>query len=262
MNRLVHLVTDRGAGDPGCDVLATRLVRGLPGAVVHITSVAPCDTLAAGFCVGQLALATDRPPRLVAHDVAAASGDPDPWPPGADERFCLGRSVTGALVVGANVGWAWSFAVDELCGLCAVDVPAAGRRSAPDRVASAIAHVSAGHPHAVGESVPRSQVPRLPGIAIAHVDARGNLKTTITALPAAAGTRVRVRVGDVSASAIVSDGSVAVAAGDLVLLPASSDWPAADGRTPGYLELLVRGGSAAERFASPRSGTPIVVSSS
>jgi hypothetical protein len=258
---LVHLVTDRGAGDPARAELAARVVMGLPGAVVHITSVPLCDTLAAGFCVGQLVLADAPPPRIVAHDVAASPDDPGPWPAGSQERLCMGRSVTGTLVVGANIGWSWSFAVEELSGLCALDIPSAGRHPDRDRLPTAIAHARAGHPHAVEDAVPRSHVPRLPADAIALVDVRGNLKTTITALPAAAGMRVLVRIGDVAAEATVSDGSVVVRDGELALAPASSDWAAAEGRPGGYLELQLPGGSAAERFEMPRPGTPIEVTS-
>jgi hypothetical protein len=258
---LVHLVTDRDAGDPARAELVARVLMGLPGAVVHVTSVPPRDTLATGFCVGQLVLCEPRPPRIVAHDVAAGPGDPGPWPSGARERLCIGRSVTGTLVVGPNVGWSWSFAVDELRGLCALDVSTRGRHPDRERLPTAIAHARAGHPHAVRDPLLRSQVPRLPGDAVAFVDGRGNLKTTIPALPEAAGERVRVRIGDVAADATVTDGSVAVGDGELALAPASSEWPAADDRPAGYLELHMPGGSAAERFDMPRPGTPIELTS-
>jgi hypothetical protein len=105
-------------------------------------------------------------------------------------------------------------------------------------------------------------VPRLPADTIAFVDVRGNVKTTITALPAAAGTRVLVRIGDVAQEATVSDGSVGVADGELALAPAPSDWAGADDRPGGYLELRLPGASAADRFDMPVPGTPIEVTSS
>jgi hypothetical protein len=259
--RLVHLVTDRGAADPTRDELVMRVGRGLPGAVIHVTSVPPCDTLGAGFCVGQLVLCEPPPPRIVAHDVAGEPGAPGPWPPGTEGRLCVGRSVTGTLVVGANIGWTWSFAVEELCGLCALDVSTGGRDPDDDRLPAAIAHASKGHPHAISNAVSRAHVPCLPAYAIAFVDVWGSLKTTMTALPAAAGTRVLVRIGDVAAEAVISDGKVRVRDGELALAPASSDCTPGDGRATGYLELHVRGGSAADRFDAPRSGTPIEVTS-
>jgi hypothetical protein len=267
MSRLVHLIADYGAGDPALAEVVGRLSRALPDAVIEITPVPPGDTLSAGFCVAQLALAGGSPSRLVVHDVGAgddASPEPGPWPAGAGLRFCIGRSRTGTLVVGTNMGWSWSFAARELRGLCCLDVPAGGRRHRPaERLPAAVAHASAHHPHAAAAVVPRSDVPPVPEHAIAHVDVHGTLKTTITRLPAAAGTRIVVRIGDVSDTAIVSDGTVAVADGELALAPASSEWAVEDG-DPGdggerYLELFLRGGSAARRFAAPPTGTSISV---
>jgi hypothetical protein len=264
MRRLVHLVADYGAGDPALAEVVGRLAVAVPDGVIEITPVPPGDTLSAGFCVAQLALAGGSPWWLVAHDVGAREGafsDPGPWPPGAGLRFCIGRSRTGTLVVGANTGWSWSFTAPELRGLCCMDVPAGGPslRHA-ERLPAAVAHAIAHHPHAVADVLPRSEVPAVPDHAVAHVDVHGTLKTTITRLPAASGTRIVVRIGDVSDTAIVSDGTVAVRDGELALAPASSEWAGEDDEGgPGYLELFLRGGSAARRFAAPATGTSISV---
>ena len=248
---LVHLVTDRAARDPARAELAARVGLGLPGATVDITSVPPCDTLAAGFCVGQLVLCEPPPPRIVVHDVAARPGDPGPWPSGTQSRLCVGRSATGTLVVGANIGWTWSFAVVGLRGLCALDVPARGEPRPDDCLPAAIVHAGAAHPHAVREALSRSHVPRLPADVVAFVDDRGDVKTTISALPAAAGARVLVRIGDIAADAVISDGNVAPGDGELALARAPS----------GHLELLVRDGRAADRFDTPASGAPVEITS-
>ncbi|MEA2250404.1 MAG: hypothetical protein QOG70_646 [Solirubrobacteraceae bacterium] len=270
MSRLVHLIADYGAGDPALAEVVGRLSLALPDAVIEITPVPPGDTLSAGFCAAQLAHAGGSPWHLVAHDVGArddAPSEPGPWPPGAGLRFCVGRSRTGTLVVGANTGWSWSFVARDLWGLCCMDVPAGGasRRHA-ERLPAAVAHAMAHHPHAVADVVARADVPPVPKHAIAHVDVHGTLKTTITRLPAASGTRIVVRIGDVSETAIVSDGTVAVPDGELALAPASSEWAGDDDErgTSGegrerYLELFLRGGSAAHRFAAPPTGSSISV---
>jgi hypothetical protein len=92
---------------------------------------------------------------------------------------------------------------------------------------------------------------------VAYVDGQGNLKTTIAGLPAPPGSRVLVRIGEVSAPAIVADANGAVARGELVLAPISPGWRARSGAQRPHVELAVRGGSAAQRFGEPRPGAPI-----
>jgi hypothetical protein len=103
-------------------------------------------------------------------------------------------------------------------------------------------------------------VSHVPPAVVAYTDGYGNLKTTLDERPAANGERVLVRVGEASATAIVSDGTFSVAEGELALAPGSSGWPRRDGGQRRFLELFLRGGSAAARLGHPASGTPVVVS--
>jgi hypothetical protein len=162
MSLVVHLVTDRGAGDPACSELKQRVAVAFPRAIVRTTFVAPRDTVAAAYRVAQLASISDGGDRLVAHDVAVGPGQPGPWPEGVDERLFVGRSIAGALVVGPNVGWTWSCVAADLLGLYVLDVPVPKRRDSRDRLGIAIVHARRRHPHAIAGKVPRAQVPALP----------------------------------------------------------------------------------------------------
>lgn len=244
MSRLVQLVADYGAGDLAYAELIQRLALALPDAVVHLTRVAPGDTVAAGFCVAQLAFNAGPPERVVAHDVGSA---------GADDRLCASRTHDGVWIVGANAGWSWSFAIDELPGLCHIDVSVGG-----SGLPIGIAHVTRRHPHALCDLVPRNSIPPVPERAVAYVDAAGNVKTTIPEAPGPAGTRVHVRIGRVSARAIVTAGQT-VPDGELALA-AVPGWLSRRGGRRCFLELIVGGGSAAERFAGPEPGTSVRVS--
>ena len=256
--RLIHLVADYGAGDLAFAEVVQRLALALPDTVVHPVVVAPYDTLAAGFCVAQLLLNDGPSDRIVVHDVTA--GGDEAGPGGEGPRFCVGRTRAGVLAVGPNAGWSWSFAVDELRGLCYLDVPADGSHfRSRDRLPVAIAHVVAGHPHAICGTVPSARVPPVPEGVIAYVDGYGDLETTLSRPPAASGDRVVVSIGGVSATAIVADSPVAVAEGELALAPGSSGWPTGDGAHRRFLELSLRGGSAARRFADPATGTPVAL---
>jgi hypothetical protein len=237
MSRLVQLVADYGPGDLAYSELVQRLALTVPDAVVHHTRVASGDTVAAGFCVAQLALTVGPPDRVVAHDVGARSG----------ERLCGGRTRDGAWIVGQNAGWSWSFVIDELPSLCHLDVS--------DGLVLAITHVTRRHPHAITDPVPRDAVPPVPDRTVAYVDAAGNVMTTIAEAPVAAGVRIQVRIGQVSARAVVR-ASRAVPDGELALATAAS-WPRRRGGNRSFVELVLGGGSAAERFALPAPGAPV-----
>lgn len=260
MTRLVHLVADYGPGDLAFAEVMQRLAIALPGATVQCTPVAAFDTLAAGFAVAQLALTDGPDGRVVVHNVAPRRDDGGPRAANEGERFCVGRTAGGVMIVGPNSGWSWSFCVAELRMLCYLAVPTAGSQfRSRDFLPPTIAHLVAGHQHTICGAVPRDRVSPVPESAVAYVDGYGNLKTTITEAPAPPGERVLVRVGGVAATAVVGDGTFAVAEGELTLAPGSSGWRRRDGVEARFYELFLRGGSAAQRFASPATGTRVEV---
>jgi hypothetical protein len=128
-----------------------------------------------------------------------------------------------------------------------------GRRRSAELLAAAVVRVARRQPHGLCGAVPRQDIPPLPDAVVAFADCAGNLETTIphAAVPPAGG-RLRVRIGDVAATARVTDGSAPVADGELALAPSS-----ASGGRRRFAELSLPGGSAASLFGSPRGGEPI-----
>jgi hypothetical protein len=253
VSRLVQLVADYGPGELAYAELLQLLALTVPDAVVHVTTVAPSDTVAAGFCVAQLALTEGPPNRVVVHDVGS--------PEAGGGLLCAGRTRDGVWIVGRNSGCSWSFVIDELPSLCHLDVTTGGSRlCAPQALAAAITHLIRGHPHAIRDVMPRSSIPAAPSRAVAYIDAAGDIKTTLTEPPGAVGARVQVRIGRVSGAAIITDGNANVPRGELGLATGSSGWPTRSGGRRRFVELFVGGGSAAERFARPPGGTAIALS--
>jgi hypothetical protein len=256
----VHLVADYGHGDLAFAEVSQRVALALPNVWVHATPVAPFDTLAAGFCVAQLALTEGPADRLVIHNVAPRRDESGPRPANEGERFCAGRTPGGVLVVGPNSGFSFSFCASELEGLRYLVAPASGSQfRSRDVLPRALPALLAGDRDVIGEEVPREDVPEPPVSVIAYVDGYGNLKTTVADAPTETGARVLVRIGGVSATAIVSDGSFAVAEGELALAPGSSGWHSRSGHRRTFYELFLRGGSAFHRFANPPAGMPVQI---
>ena len=258
---LVHVVADYGpAGDLAFAEVAQRLLAALPGASIVATPVGPFDTLAAGFVVAQLALTEGPAERVVFHNVAPRRDETNARHANEGERFTAAQAPNGTLVVGPNSGHSLAFLHDQ-APLFYLDVPAAGSQfRSRDFLPAAVGRLVAGDRSSVGERVPAELVPSVPRAVVAYTDGYGNLKTTLDEPVAANGERVLVRVGEASATAIVSDGSFSVAEGELALAPGSSGWPLRDGGRRRFLELFLRGGSASARLGHPASGAPIVVS--
>lgn len=257
---LVHVVADYGgAGDLAFAEVAQRMGAVLPGATVVAVPVGPFDTLAAGFVVAQLALNEGPAQRVVFHNVAPRRDESDPRRANEGERFTLGEAPNGALVVGPNSGHSLSFLASQ-ASLFYLDVPAAGSQfRSRDFLPAAVGQLVGGDRSALGEPVADDLVPDVPVDVVAYADGYGNLKTTLDEPPAPSGDRVLVRVGDAFTTAIVSDGSFAVPEGELALAPGSSGWPLRDGGDRRFLELFLRGGSAAARFGHPTPGASVTV---
>lgn len=258
---LVHVVADYGpAGDLAFAEVTQALTSHLPAARVVAVPVGPFDTIGAGFCVAQLALTDGPSDRVVFHNVAPRSDDIQPRPGNEGERLVAGRAPGGALVVGADAGHCFSFVRDELGGLFEVEVPAGGSQfRSRDLFPEAIARLVTAEDPPLGDALAAETVPPPPERAVVYTDGYGNLKTSWDEAPVASGTRVRVTIGGTSATAVASDGTFEVPAGELSFAPGSAGWPLRGGGTRVFYELLLRGGSAAERLGQPATGTPVEI---
>lgn len=161
-------------------------------------------------------------------------------------------------VVGVAAGSSFSFVAEEVDELHEVAVPSTGSQfRSRDAFPALLPGLLAGDRSLIARALVPSSLPPVPERVVAYVDGYGNLKTTWHEVPMEAGTRVRVRVGDVEADAVVHDGTFAVAAGELSFAPGSSGWTTRSGDHRRWYELLARGGSAAELFGRPAPGAPV-----
>lgn len=258
---LLHVIADFGRGDLAFAEVSQRLKRVLPEAELVCTPVPPFATLAAGFAAAQLALNPGPEGMVVFHNVAPRRDDDAPRADNAGERLACAEMPGGVQVIGVHAGHAFSFLREAGARMRYVTVDAAGSQfRSRDLFPQALAAVVQRRPGALAEEVPQGAVPPVPEGRIAYVDGFGNLKTTLRAPGAwTPGASVRVRVGGEEREVVVSGGSFSVPSGTLTLAPGSSGWPLSGGGSVRWMELFLRGGSAAERFGSPAVGSPVTV---
>ncbi|WP_250037100.1 SAM hydrolase/SAM-dependent halogenase family protein [Paractinoplanes maris] len=244
---LITVVADYGVGDLAFAEVRQRFAKLLPQADVTAVPVPAFDTVSAGFCVAQLALTDGPADRIVFANVAPRADEDDPRPDNAGERLAAVRLDSGVLVVGVASDASLSFLGAKVRAVTVAD--AGSQFRSRDVFPAAVAALTHGE-DLFGEEL---ALPAPPHHAVVYTDGYGNLKTSWHEPPAEPGTTLRVRVGDRTAEVVVSDGVFTVPAGAMSFAPGSSGWG-----EPFY-ELLLRGGSAADTFGRPRSGTPVEI---
>jgi hypothetical protein len=257
---LVHVIADYGHNDLAFAEVIQRLKTHLPDAEPVLTPVPPFATLAAGFCVAQLGLNEAPAGTLIYHNVAPREDDAEARSGNAGERLAYARLPTGVRVIGVNAGWTFSFVRDAAEELRWAAVPAEGSQfRSRDLFPQAAGAIALGRPEALADRIAAGDVADVPEARVAYVDGYGNIKTTIRSAPTGA-RRVRVRIGEVTREAVVSDGSFAVQPRQLAFAPGSSGWPSTRGAAVRWMELFLRGGNAWESFGHPRIGAHIEIS--
>ena len=259
---LIHIIADYGQGDLAFAEVVQRITLYLPDVEPVLTPVPPFSTLAAGFCVAQLGLNEAPAGTLIYHNVAPREDSEEARAENAGERLAYARLPNGVRVIGVNAGYAFSFIRDAAVQLSWAAVPAEGSQfRSRDLFPQAAAAIALGEPDALGEAIDPTAIPDIPTDQIAYIDGYGNLKTTIRHGTHAAheGNQVCVRIGQIEREASSSDGSFAVAPGQLAFAPGSSGWVDSEGNETRWMELFLRGGNAWEAFGKPTVGTPIQI---
>lgn len=248
---LLHLVADFGTGDLAFAEVAQRLASHLPDARVWPIAVPPFATLTAGFCVAQLALGDGPDARAVFQNVAPRRDDDAARRNNAGERLVHAALPNGVQVVGVHAGYAFSYLADAGAELRFVEVESAGSQfRSRDLFPAALARALNGE--GLGEPVPADAVPSLPENRLAYVDGFGNLKTTIDVADAPEpGAELTITIGGVTRRAVRAGGGFDVPQGALAFAPGSSGWSCRGGRTRRWMEVFLRGGSAAAAFGGP-----------
>ncbi len=262
MSYLVHLICDYGPGDMAWAEVTSAFMQCLPStARLHLTSVRPFDTIATGFILAQLAAADEslRPKNmLVFANTAPRKDNVKARVNNEGEGLLFVTLKNGVQSVVVNSGFSLSFLKDQIQELWSTHVEDGGSQfRSRDFFPSVVGKAVLGDYGFINHRLdPLEVIPNPPAHAIGYIDSFGNIKTTIRGNdPKIAalkpGDRVKLRIGSYVRTATVASGSFSVMEGDLALSQGSS------GHDSRYWEIFQRGGSAANDFGHPSTGSSI-----
>ncbi len=251
--QFIHLIADYGLGDPAFGEVIQRLTALLPSATVFPTSVPAFDTLATGFWIYQYALGDHPKGMFIYSNTAPRKDKKQARKDNEGEGFLYAKLENGIEIMAVNSGYCFSFIKPYIKELKTVNVANKGsqfrsRDFYPKGVAN---HVNG--KMVLGTNINPNRIPAIPEYQIVWIDGYGNIKTTIRASTTKLepGTKIKIQINKVTRTALVVGGIFSVAEGELSFSPGSS------GHEDRFMELILRGGSAAQLFDKPKIGTPI-----
>lgn len=264
MAPFIHLICDYAPGDLAWSEVYAAMVAQMPDSVrMHMTAVHSFDTIATGFAVAQLGLASSKlcpAQTIIFANCAPRKDNRKARANNEGEGLLYGVLSTGIPVVAVNSGYSLSFVKHSLKELWQVKVEEEGSQfRSRDFFPSILAQLVRGDLTFRGKALPVHEVVRdYPEEVVAYIDSFGNLKTSIATgdkciADLQEGDRLRVHIGTVVRTATVSTGSFNVMEGDLAFAPGSS------GHNKRYWEFFQRGGSAWADFGKPNVGSNIVI---
>jgi hypothetical protein len=254
MNPFVHLIADYGKSDPAFSEVVHRLQSENRAIDVQTTAVRPFSTVATGFWIEQLGMHNPAFEGLTIYsNTAPRAEDSAPRQANEGEGLCYLELDTGVPVLAIDGGYNLSFVADHIEEFRAVDAPKEGSQfRSRDYFPARVAEIVVGDLDSLGESLSIDTIPEKPEAAVCHVDGYGNLKTSIRESEFDPDEeRLTVEIDSRTRTALYREAVFEVGEGNLVVAPGS-----AGGEDP-YLEIVQRGGSAAQLFDEPRPGATI-----
>lgn len=252
----IQLVADYGDADPAFSEVVQRLKHEDRNATVNTTAVTPFSTVATGFWIEQLALHNPAFEGLTIYsNTAPRAEETEPRESNEGERLRYLELENGVPIVAADGGYNLSFVKDRIRRFHAIDAPKEGSQfRSRDYFPARVAEIANGDLSSLGEERSIQDIPSKPETVVCHLDGYGNVKTSIRASEFdPSGEEVTVEIGSSSRDAVVRNAVFDATEGSLVMAPGSSG-----GEDP-YVELVQRGGSAAELFDQPSPGDSITL---
>jgi hypothetical protein len=259
----VHIIADYGqATDMAFAEVRQALRYELRDRIAHIetSSVPAFDTVATGFKLGQLAINDRIGERQFFYVNTAPRRDSTKARENNEgEGLVYAKMKNGVQVVAVNSGHSLSFIKDHAQMIRTINCSAEGSQfRSRDVFPQAFGLIAHGDYSQLGPDV-GATIPAMPENVICYTDGYGNIKTSIDAanIKSLAGKTIKVSINNQTHEARVSDGIFQSVEGDLVVSAGSSGWVRPDGTRLQFVEISLRGASAASKFGFPKGGSKV-----
>lgn len=252
----MHLIADYGVNDPAFGEVIQKLTLLKPDIQVYPTSIPAFGTLATGFWTYQYALVNPLPGMMIYTNTAPRKDNKDSREKNEGEKLMYAKLTNGVHVVGVNAGYCFSYIKPHIEAFHIIQVANKGSQfRSRDFYPEAVIGIATGKGEYIGEKVDVASIPDVPTNHIGWIDGYGNIKTTVrqSQVSFQPGQQVQVLLNGIKRTAYFSDGIFSVREGELAFAPGSS------GGEDRFMELILRGLSAAKEFGKPDLETSFTV---
>lgn len=254
MSSFIHLIADYGKSDPAFSEVVHRLTYEDRAIDVQLTEVQPFSTVATGFWIEQLSCHNPAFDELLVYsNTAPRTEDTTPDRAATGGRLCYLRLANGVPIVAVDAGYNLSFVRDSVEEFFVIETAESGGQfRSRDIFPEHVAEIANGNLDSLGAERSPGAIPAPPEQTLCHVDGYGNIKTSIRASAFdMARETVALTIGSEQREVAVEAAAADVPENSIALVPGS-----AGGSDP-YLEVFLRGGSAAMEFGHPNPGDDI-----
>lgn len=218
------------------------------------------DTVATGFMLAQTAINSrlgDKHKFYV--NTAPRKDDLTPRVKNSGEGLVYAKLYNGVEIVAVNSGYSLSFVKEATDEVRIINCSRDGSQfRSRDVFPPAFGKIFEGDYSHLGDNI-IDHIPDIPEDSVCYTDGYGNMKCSLSTdfVDGMKGQDVIVDVNGYQGVASIADGIFGVSDGQFCISVGSSGWELPNGSKRQFVEIVKRGGSAAESFARPFSGTKI-----
>lgn len=257
MSHLIHVIADYGKKDPAFSEVAHRFKSLDRDIKIQETSVPSFSTVATGFWIAQLGLYNPRIDESAIYaNTAPRKHDKEAQQDNQGEKLLYAKLDNGLSVIAVNSGYSLSFVKHRIGTLRMVDTSDKGSQfRSRDFFPKATYEILEKDERLEEELSIDDRVPDPPEKIIGFIDGYGNIKTTIKESDLdLESEKAKVTIEDKTKEVFVESNTFEVPEGELSFAAGSSG-----PKNDRFMEIFLRGGSAAEVFEDPDVGTDVEI---
>lgn len=231
---------------------------------IHALSTNAFNTIEAGFISAQLAMNSKLPNYCIFQNVAPRKDNLQARHDNEGEFLALSILKNGVFVVGVNAGYCFSF-LKNISDLYRINCDIKGsqfrsRDVFPDAFAKIAKRLSdkQSFDDLVLSKIDPLTIPDLPQNCITYIDGYGNIKTNLD-ISNIKSSKLSVTINNITNTISIGKGIFDVNDGEAVIAGGSSGWIDHTGSKARFIEIVVRGSSAARYFGYPKPGDIVTV---